>query len=99
MQSIKNSFGLGETAIFTPTFIEGTYPIASKSWSIQKTDDDFIVTGTGEIPSEYRISLAEGNYTARQYITYRDRTNNDITDYAEVAFDVYAIKPPTVEIP
>lgn len=94
----SNSFGLGETAIFTPTFIEGSYPINSKSWSIQKNDSDFIISGNGEIPREYRISLAEGDYTARQYITYKDRQSNDITDYAEVIFNVYTIKPPTVDI-
>ncbi len=93
----KNNFALGETAEFTPGF---TYEdrIKSKTWSIQSTDGTTVETGTGNIPATYRMDLAVGSYTARQYIYYQDRNHNDLSAYAKVKFNVYNISPPDVSI-
>lgn len=95
-----NDFGIGEDALFTPTFTEtkDTYPIENKWWEIYSENGNFQDKGTGEIPGIYELNVAEGKYIARQYISYKDNNENDQTLYAEVKFNVWGMRPPDVSI-
>lgn len=96
----KNDFGIGETALFTPTFIENesTYEIKNKWWEIYGKENEFKVSGDGEIVKSYPLNVDSGPYIARQYISYIDSKNLEQTAYAEVVFNVWDIGPPDVKI-
>ena len=96
----KKDFALGESAIFTPEFIENdqTYKINNKYWEILNSDGEVLEQGTGNIIEKYKILLSEGKYRARQYISFRNSAGEDKTKFAEVEFNVYKISPPDVFI-
>lgn len=97
----QNKFTYGETALFTPSFYEEpnkTFPILDKSWEIGSTETDYKVEGKGEIPKQYKLDLAEGQYYAKQYIYYRDQYENDMSTFAEVNFEIVGMRDPDVSI-
>lgn len=92
----RNVFGVGETAIFTPSFTRNEL-ITDKKWTIENSDKEVVINGSGEI-GQIVLDLAEGHYSAKQYIYYSDIDNETIQDFASVEFDITTMREPDVNI-